>query len=193
MEDHTERPIDSLNKLAKNISRRQVLRAGGFAALGLVFLPPRVNTIRPMSVGQVVSPIGPSPTATPTSTLPCTAFIDSQASGINGPGITGNAVKSGDTESYDLNLVYDCGSCSDGTCLPTITYQWSAVSTTALSVQIANPNSASADVTPTLSLGTSGFGLAQFELQVTVTLVCGVGACRNLAQGTFSDLVNVFT
>ena len=78
------------------------------------------------------------------------------------------------------------------TCVPSITYQCSAVSTTALSIQIASPNNASADVTPTLNLGTSGFGLAQYELQVTVTLVCGTGACSDIAQATLSTSVNVF-
>lgn len=190
MDNNTEGPENRINKLGKSISRRQVLRAGGFAALGLVFLPPRIDTIRPYSVGQVVSPIGP-PTAPP-STLPCVAFIDSQASGISGPGITGDAVGSGTTNTYDLNLVYGCGACSDGSCTPSITYQWSAVSTTALGVQIANPNGVSANVTHTMTLGTSGFGLVQFDLQVTVTLVCGSGACQDITQATFSVPVKVF-
>lgn len=165
MEDKTGDTKNILSTLEKSLSRRQVLRAGGFAALGLVFLPPRINTLRPQGVGHVVSPIGRSSGGGGnTFALPCTAFIDlnQQASGIRGIGIDGEAVRSGDTNTYDLDLSYDCGACSDGTCLPSIGYQWAAVSTTALGVQISNQNSASADVTPTLNLGISSLGLAQY-------------------------------
>lgn len=192
MEDQSANTMNKSGVLGKSVSRRQVLRAGGFAAIGLVFLPPRINTIQPLSVGEIVSPIGPSPTATQFSSVPCSALIDTEESTINGPGITGNAVRSGTTNAYDLNLSYDCGACIDGTCVPSITYQWSAVSTTALYAQMANVNSASANVTPTLNLGTAGFGLAQFELQVAVTLVCGSGACHDTIQATLSALINVF-
>lgn len=178
------------NSLYRKITRREALKAGGLTALGLIFTTPKIDTIRPLPLTQTISPVGPQPTPTPNPM--CTAFIDAQSSGITGPGAGGESVASGAANTYAVQLAFDCGQCSGGNCNPDIQYQWSEVSTNALDVQIASPNSPSTTVTPAIGLGGAGFGVARFTLQVTVTLTCGTGSCLSTAQAVLSTTMNVF-
>ena len=120
------------------------------------------------------------------------AFINSRNPSSSGSGIGGTVVQSGTAGDYTVDLTYDCGTCSNGPCDPTFTYQWTTTAPPSLTLQVVNADTASPTIIPTLDLGGSGFGIAQYEHQVLVSLMSGSGACLSTTQAVIMTTVDVF-
>ena len=108
--------------MKRSLTRRNALRAGGIAALGLVFAKPVINTIRPSPAWAQVSPGLPTPTPTavpPTATptpVPTRTSVDASGVRFTPSSVTinvGDIVQWENTSGFH-NILADNGSFSSG-------------------------------------------------------------------------------
>ncbi|MCH8282461.1 MAG: hypothetical protein IIC96_17500 [Chloroflexi bacterium] len=145
--------------LKRRITRRQAVKAGGIAALGLAFSKPIISSLLPPSaLAQVITP-GPTPTQ------PCTAAIRSVT--ISGAELLDEA----GTRLYTSAVDSSCGDCNVGNCDPVTTYLWEV---SGGGFSIATPNAASTDIT-------FKDDFTNYTLTLTVNITCGAGECQDTA------------
>ena len=165
--------------LTRRITRRQAVKAGGIAALGLAFSKPIISSLQPPpAFAQVLSP-GPTPTQS------CTAVITSVdikgATAADSP--TTSFGSGGGSATYTADVDSSCGDCNVGNCDLDTTYLWEVASEDGGDSSITTPNASSTLVTFTADIGF-------FTLKLTVNITCGDGACEDTA-GPLSDTLAV--
>ncbi|MCI0787438.1 MAG: hypothetical protein J4O09_14115 [Chloroflexi bacterium] len=153
--------------LKRRITRRQAVKAGGIAALGLAFSKPIISSLHPPSaLAQVLTP-GPTPPQPPE---PCTAVITLVT--ISGPISVDTAVTPVPaTRQYTSTVASSCGDCNVGNCDPVTTYLWEV---SGGDFSIATPNAASTDIT-------FKDDFTNYTLTLTVNITCGAGECQDTA------------
>ena len=163
--------------LTRRITRRQAVKAGGIAALGLAFSKPIISSLHPPSaLAQVITP-------GPTLTQPCTAAFTSVT--ISGPSSIVTALAAGETVSATYTAVVspDCGACNEGNCDPLTEYKWESPDAASGDVVITDPIASSTLVTFKV------FG--NYTLELTVTLTCGAGNCEAIAVSAIEKNIEV--
>ena len=170
----------TIRVLDREITRRDALKAGGVAGVGLAFAAPVMRSIKPL---RAFAKDYEDPC---TGVTPCDIGENRPHEilfGTVSAGPTRTAEK-GDQQLYQRGYSPDCGTCSAGDCNPpVVTAQWEIIDGDASKVVILSPTVSQTIVTWNET--------GEYTLQLTSTATCGVGCCATTETKMSTVVVTV--